>query len=233
MPINLWHPHHVMWMRYEVLISVSRCYPSARGRLPTRYSPVRRFPLTESTEASSVSFSLDLHVLSTPPAFVLSQDQTLVFNPLTLLLGFPRLPRFRSLSAPASSKTHFRINCRFFHSLCIVFKILAPLSRLSLKGRSLSARIYYHVPYPIVNTFFSFFFNFFILFHFPEHCFPQMRINERPIIRTLTQSPYENVRVLKEQLFSFSCFQRQKRSSAALAKDLFECFILLKFPFYV
>ena len=25
--------------------------------------------------------SLDLHVLGTPPAFVLSQDQTLVFNP--------------------------------------------------------------------------------------------------------------------------------------------------------
>ena len=25
--------------------------------------------------------SFDLHVLSTPPAFVLSQDQTLVFNP--------------------------------------------------------------------------------------------------------------------------------------------------------
>ena len=77
MPINLWHLHHVMMMRYEVLISVSRCYPSARGRLPTRYSPVRRFPSTESTEASSVDFSLDLHVLSTPPAFILSQNRTL------------------------------------------------------------------------------------------------------------------------------------------------------------
>ena len=30
---------------------------------------------------SVVKFSLDLHVLGTPPAFVLSQDQTLVFNP--------------------------------------------------------------------------------------------------------------------------------------------------------
>ena len=28
---------------------------------------------------------LDLHVLGTPPAFVLSQDQTLPFNPLTSL----------------------------------------------------------------------------------------------------------------------------------------------------
>ena len=36
-----------------------------------------------STEASVMSFSLDLHVLGTPPAFILSQDQTLnliVFN---------------------------------------------------------------------------------------------------------------------------------------------------------
>ena len=64
-------------MRYEVLIPVSRGYPSARGRLPTRYSPVRRFPLNQSTEVSIMSFSLDLHVLGTPPAFILSQDQTL------------------------------------------------------------------------------------------------------------------------------------------------------------
>ena len=31
------------------------------------------------------TFSFDLHVLSTPPAFVLSQDQTLMFFPITLL----------------------------------------------------------------------------------------------------------------------------------------------------
>ena len=37
-----------------------------------------RAPL--STRASS-SFTFDLHVLSMPPAFVLSQDQTLQFNP--------------------------------------------------------------------------------------------------------------------------------------------------------
>ena len=31
----------------------------------------------------------DLHVLSTPPAFVLSQDQTLVFNPLLKTVSSP------------------------------------------------------------------------------------------------------------------------------------------------
>ena len=64
-------------MHYEVLITVSSGYPSVQGRLPTRYSPVRRFPFFKSTEASLKNFSLDLHVLGTPPAFILSQDQTL------------------------------------------------------------------------------------------------------------------------------------------------------------
>ena len=64
-------------------------------------------------QASSPITSFDLHVLSTPPAFVLSQDQTLVFNPLTCDSGLP--PGF-ALAPPdptVSSKTHFRINCRF------------------------------------------------------------------------------------------------------------------------
>ena len=62
---------------YQVLIPVSRGYPCVRGRLPTRYSPVRRYPLHQSTEVSINRFPLDLHVLGTPPAFILSQDQTL------------------------------------------------------------------------------------------------------------------------------------------------------------
>src|SRR5204863_7458402 len=56
---------------YPVLIRVSPGYPRTEGRLPTCYSPVRRCPPPEG------GFSLDLHVLSAPPAFVLSQDQTL------------------------------------------------------------------------------------------------------------------------------------------------------------
>ncbi len=41
------------------------------GQVPTCYSPVRHFPQAEAC------FTFDLHVLSMPPAFVLSQDQTL------------------------------------------------------------------------------------------------------------------------------------------------------------
>src|SRR3954463_9159551 len=48
-----------------------RSYPDVKGRLLTCYSPVRRSCTPEG------ALPLDLHVLSTPPAFVLSQDQTL------------------------------------------------------------------------------------------------------------------------------------------------------------
>jgi hypothetical protein len=59
---------------YAVLARVSPGYPPLPGRLPTCYSPVRRSPVAEAT------FAHDLHVLSTPPAFILSQDQTLQFR---------------------------------------------------------------------------------------------------------------------------------------------------------
>src|SRR5687768_3569201 len=62
-----------MWS-YPVLDPVSQAYPRAEGRSPTCYSPVRRSCTPEE------ALPLDLHVLSTPPAFVLSQDQTLQQN---------------------------------------------------------------------------------------------------------------------------------------------------------
>ncbi len=60
---------------YPVLARLSASYPGPRGRLSTRYSPVRHFTLRPKA-----NFTFDLHVLSTPPAFVLSQDQTLRNN---------------------------------------------------------------------------------------------------------------------------------------------------------
>ena len=65
--------HHTTCMAwsYPVLDPVSQAYPKVQGRSPTCYSPVRHSSISEET------FPFDLHVLSTPPAFVLSQDQTL------------------------------------------------------------------------------------------------------------------------------------------------------------
>lgn len=58
-------------MSYPVLAAVSNWYSEVKGRLLTCYSPVRH----SCTPERALPF--DLHVLSTPPAFVLSQDQTL------------------------------------------------------------------------------------------------------------------------------------------------------------
>ena len=77
--------------------------------------------------ASSPATSFDLHVLSTPPAFVLSQDQTLVFNPLTCYLqGF--CPNFVSSirTLQSQAKLISELTVVKPQSLCIVFKILAP-----------------------------------------------------------------------------------------------------------
>jgi hypothetical protein len=64
-------PTHASSKYYRVLIRISSGYPPVIGRLHTCYAPVRRFLLPES------NFSLDLHVLGLPLAFILSQDQTL------------------------------------------------------------------------------------------------------------------------------------------------------------
>ena len=59
---------------YAVLAIVSNSYPPLQGRLPTRYSPVRN----SSARCKHQASAFYLHVLGTPPAFILSQDQTLI-----------------------------------------------------------------------------------------------------------------------------------------------------------
>ncbi len=76
--------------QHPVLAFLSKRYPGLWGRLPTCYSPVRRSSTPEG------AFPLDLHVLSTPPAFVLSQDQTLRDN-LVLATRGSRDKRWKSL----------------------------------------------------------------------------------------------------------------------------------------
>src|SRR6185437_13719435 len=68
-------PRRQAFLQKEIS-GISRSFPRLSrtpGQVPTRYSPVRRSP--------AETRALDLHVLSAPPAFVLSQDQTLSFIP--------------------------------------------------------------------------------------------------------------------------------------------------------
>src|SRR3989338_6746246 len=60
---------------YRELATLSRGCPRPKGRSITCYSPVRHF-----TRPPKGTFSCDLHVLGMPPAFVLSQNQTLQIN---------------------------------------------------------------------------------------------------------------------------------------------------------
>ena len=53
---------------YAVLATVSRSYPPPQGRFPC---------ITHPCATNVLLHPFDLHVLGTPPAFVLSQDQTL------------------------------------------------------------------------------------------------------------------------------------------------------------
>ena len=102
---------------YAVLAIVSNSYPPLQGRLPTRYSPVRN----SSKKSKLLSSAFYLHVLGTPPAFVLSQDQTLIkslsshsFLSLTDLLFF-FIVQYYNISCSA---LHIGSSCSVFKGLC-------------------------------------------------------------------------------------------------------------------
>ena len=130
---------------YEVLIIVSNGYPSAKGRLPTRYSPVRRFPLYKSAEASVQRFSLDLHVLGTPPAFILSQDQTLniwYMKNFSFLISKSFLFRIRISRFDSSVESSFcLLNCtgtNFAFASFVSFVLSCEILSCSLRSRFIS-----------------------------------------------------------------------------------------------
>jgi hypothetical protein len=95
-----------------VLATVSSGYPPLRGRLSTCYSPVRHF------QAYCYALTFDLHVLGTPPAFILSQDQTLRIDPKALFL---------TRSSHSLYQSSFRTRTSSYHSLVVnVHRFLQP-----------------------------------------------------------------------------------------------------------
>ena len=71
-------------MRYCALMRFYQSFPTAiplyEAGYPRVTHPSAAQSQRKSSEESFQSASLDLHVLSTPPAFILSQDQTLIKN---------------------------------------------------------------------------------------------------------------------------------------------------------
>ena len=103
---------------YAVLAIVSNSYPPLPGRLPTRYSPVRN----SSGKSKLLPSAFYLHVLGTPPAFVLSQDQTLIkiIVCLKLILSLTDLLFFSLFSTITLSYSalHIGSSCSVFKGLC-------------------------------------------------------------------------------------------------------------------
>ena len=91
-------PAAINLSRFPGVCGISRSFPRlspTTGQVPTRYSPVRHSLEAEAPKA------FDLHVLGMPPAFVLSQDQTLKF-----------IPGPSSRTNPIQGPPNVRINAR-------------------------------------------------------------------------------------------------------------------------
>ena len=128
----------------EAVVScgISRCFhllSPCTGQIA--HALLTRPPLEHFGASSSMS-PLDLHVLGTPPAFVLSQDQTLMFNPSLPQSSAPTDSRFRCLS----QKSDCSFLLLFLHY--IVFKDRLPFA-LATTSDSISK-----LP-PFVKHFFS------------------------------------------------------------------------------
>ena len=104
---------------YAVLAIVSNSYPPLQGRLPTRYSPVRN----SSKKSKLLSSAFYLHVLGTPPAFVLSQDQTLI-NTLIIVRA---LTHYRRLTIYSCKLTGYNSSIITLH--LVSYSVLKVLNR--------------------------------------------------------------------------------------------------------
>jgi hypothetical protein len=81
-------PNDAIRKYYGILIRISSGYLPDRGRLHTRYAPVRH------SSASEDLLPFDLHVLGLPLAFILSQDQTLRCKIICILKSQLKLTSF-------------------------------------------------------------------------------------------------------------------------------------------
>ena len=142
--------YHAIPPAYAVLSVISHCYSPLIGRLLTCYSPVRHG--VQQVDKSSCLLPFDLHVLCTPPAFILSQDQTLNF----CLIFFSFKPSGLSLLflfiLDSSLSAWF-----FSKGYCLFFNVLYYMFLLSLK------HMFY---YSFITLFCQYFFNNFFIFLF-------------------------------------------------------------------
>src|SRR5205814_1808672 len=78
---------------------LSDCYFLFPNRSPTCYAPIHH----SATPCKTTTF--DLHVLSTPPAFILNQDQTLHMNCLDISTQRSKCPKIVRCEQPSLHPT--------------------------------------------------------------------------------------------------------------------------------
>ena len=159
----------------------SNSYPPLRGRLPTRYSPVRN----SSARCKHQASAFYLHVLGTPPAFVLSQDQTLIKKfEFSLISVTDRFIVFFIVQ-------YYNLSCSALHigSSCSVFKGLCHSLLSSDNYISISQLLF------LVNTFLKLFLNFFhqvfqtTIYHSPYGIRTRVTAVKRRCLNPLTNGP--------------------------------------------
>ena len=174
-PINLLPQRDAPSWSYAVLSIVSNGYSPDMGRLLTRYSPVRHAHTPEGV------LTFDLHVLSMPPAFILSQNQTLKFNCLKSLplfkiitaltkfllslcwlcfLGYYKFALFSTLKKLTEITFHLLVCQIKSHFFLIPFLIF--LNRTTVRAARPRRQLVYNTTnyLPLSSIFFNFFKNF-------------------------------------------------------------------------
>ena len=111
---------------YGVLGGVSTGYPPDTGKLLTRYAPLRRSP--SKKYCYSLTLPLDLHVLSLPLAFILSQDQTLhcIINYLFSPILNPSVLLYKRINASRVLNFCYKILVRYLLVLVTSYRYDVP-----------------------------------------------------------------------------------------------------------
>ena len=149
-----------------------------------------RFAIPGAVEAIGASYiPFDLHVLGTPPAFVLSQDQTLEFN---LLNASQRFAHFLSLGRVF----YFRVRNSLISRSELTWLVVDAL--YSFQGASLSgffrdSFVSISHPFPFVNTFFHFFSFFFLKCFLASLPFPNSNAADITPFTPSCQPPFYNI----------------------------------------
>ena len=138
---------------HSVLAPLSKCCPHLEGRLLTRYSPVRHLVFTE------INTPFDLHVLSTPPAFVLSQDQTLQKNYFSKNRFGSLLSVLKEINLGNLLKSRYRTFVYVRKHICALFSF----QRTFVLASKVSLYILTHLEC-FVKNFFIYFLNSFQIF---------------------------------------------------------------------